>query len=540
MTNNTEEPGAEPEMPAKRGGGLSFRSISRSAAILTGAAAGVQVVGIIREVFVAAQVGLSSGYDALLIALVIPTTFAGVLTAGTVTALVPAYLEVRSAGGVEDARRLAGAITFWVGSSGLAIWLLLEAFGATAIAIAGPGLAESGRTAAVSYLHILAPLAFVSAITAILSGICQAEEQFKVIATASFAGATANLVITLMLWQSLGLEALAVANLIGPLTSGIVLALAAMRSSTLPRLTVWTTREQLSTFAGHAAPLTLSSAILQVNGVVDRAIASLIGPGAVSALRYADVLVRTPIGAISPAWSTALYPSLVRLVHEGASGLGSATSRALRYVLAAFVPIAVLTIAVAPLAVSVGFGRGAFDQAGVARTAEAVAAFAPLLVVTMCYPPFTGALNARRRGGVLLAGGVMNVVLNLVLDVVFGLTLGAAGVALASSLTGILVLIFFAGRVARTEADFVLAPISRTVLLSLAASLPVALPIALVCWLGFVPSGLVPGLLALALFGAMGLLAYGLIALRLGLEEARDAAALLAGWWSRRRGAARV
>ena len=89
---------------------MSFRSIGRSALILTGSAAAVQVIGIIREVFVAAQVGLSSDYDALLVALIIPTTLAGVLTAGTATAMVPAYLEVRSGRGLDAARRLAGVL----------------------------------------------------------------------------------------------------------------------------------------------------------------------------------------------------------------------------------------------------------------------------------------------------------------------------------------------------------------------------------------------------------------------------------------------
>jgi putative peptidoglycan lipid II flippase len=524
------------ESPGGDGPGISFRSISRSAAILTGAAAAIQVLAIVREVFVAAQVGLSTGYDALLIALVIPTTFAGVLTAGTVTALVPAYLEARAQRGVDAARRLAGVLTFWVGLCGLAFWLLLEAFGSLAIAVAGPGLDAAAKSTAVAYLHVVAPIAFVSAITPILAGICQAEERFKVIATSSFAGAAATLATTLGLWPFLGLGALAVANLVGPITSGIVLAAAALRSSIAPRLAVWTTREELATFARHAAPLTLSSAILQVNGVVDRAIASLIAPGAVSALRYADVLVRTPIGAISPAWGTALYPSLVRVAQEGAAGLGSATSRALRYVLAAFVPIAVLTIAVAPIAVAVGFGRGAFSPADVARTAVAVAAFAPLIVVLMCYPPFTGAFNARRRGGVLLAGGVMNVVLNLTLDVVLGLTLGAAGVALSSSLTAIVVLVFFAWRLARSERDYVLRPISRTLALSLAASVPVAIPIALLSWSGVVPGELAIGLLALILAGVFGMLGYVLIARRLGLDEARDLARLVATWVRRRRG----
>ncbi len=539
MTGKPGAPSEDPASPAPTEATLSFLSIGRSAAILTVAAGVVQVIAVVREVFVAAQVGVSSDYDSLLIALVIPTTFAGALTAGTVTALVPAYLEARAETGREDARRLVGAITFWVGLCGIAIWLLLEAFGPIAIGVAGPGLDAPGRAAAVDYLHIVAPLAFVNGILAILAGICQAEERFKALATSSFAGATVTLAVTLLLWEPLGLGAVALANLLGPVTYGSVLAVAAVRASIAPKLTVWTTREQLSAFVRHAAPLTLSSAILQVNGVVDRAVASLIGPGAVSALRYADVLVRTPIGAISPAWSTALYPSLVRVAHVGGSGLGGATSRALRYVLTVFVPIAALTIAVAPVAVAVGFGRGAFTADDVALTAGAVAAFAPLIVVTMCYPPFTGAFNARRRGDVLLLGGILYAALNAGLSILLGLTLGAAGVALASSVTAVLGLAYFARRLTAVEHDFVLSPIWRTLLLAIAASIPVAVPIGVICWLGFVSGGLVVGLTALIAFGSIGLLGYLAIALRVGLEEAGSLAQLVARAWSAMRPARR-
>jgi putative peptidoglycan lipid II flippase len=530
--------GVEPS-PAGGGGGISFRSISRSTAILTGAAAATQVLAIIREVFVAANVGLSSGYDALLIALVIPTTLAGVLTAGTITALVPAYLEARGKDGVEAARRLAGAVMFWIGLCGLAISLGLVLVGPVAIAIVGPGLGAPEREAAVSFLHIIAPVAFVSAVTGILTATCQAEERFKVLAISSLAGATATLVATIVLWQPLGLAALAIASLAGPLCNGGVLVSASLRSGRAPRLTVWTSREELSTFARHAAPLMLSSAILQLNSVADRAIATLIGPGSVSALRYADVLVRTPIGAISPAWSTAIYPSLVRVAKEGRTGLGNVTSRALRYVLAAFVPISVLTAAVAPIAVAVGFGRGAFTADDVMLTAQAVAAFAPIIVVAMCNPPLTGALNARRRGGTLLLAGVFNVVLNVVLDVVLGLAIGAAGVALSSSLTAIVVLFYFARTTARSEDDFELRPIGRTAGLALAASLPFGLAIAVLAWSGVVPMDLAPAVAALVVFGVVGIAGYLALASRLGLSEATLLLDAVAEAIGRRRGAPR-
>lgn len=514
--------------------GLSFRVIGRSATILTGAAAVAQLLGVVREIFVAAEVGLSAAYDALLIALILPTTLAGVLTASTVTAMVPAYLEARQGYGREQARRLAGAIGFWVGTGGLLVWLMLEAFPMVAIAIAGPGLSPTSRVSAIGYLHIVAPLAFVSPISAVLYGVCQAEERFGAVALSALGGAATTLVTTLALWQSLQLGALAVGSLLGPIVGAVVLLAATLRASIAPRPTPWTSREEMAGFLRHAAPLTLSGAILQINLIADRAIASLLAPGAVSVLRYADVMVRAPIGAISPAWGTALYPSLVRVALQAGPGLASATERSIRYVLALFVPVAALTIAVAPVAVAVGYGRGAFGALDVSRTAQAVAAFAPLIVVLMCSPALTGALNARRRGDVLLAGGVLGVLLNVTLDVLLGSWLGATGVALASSITSVIVLVFFAWRLSRSESTFTVVPIARTLRLATLASLPIALPLAALSWSGLVPSGTFAGLVALVAFGVLGLLGYLIVALRLGLDEARDVRQLGREWRARR------
>ena len=395
--------------------GVSLRAVGRSALILTGAAGVVQVIGIARELFVAAQVGISSSLDALLIALVLPTTLAGVLTTGTVTALVPAYVQTRDLEGRLKGRLLTGAISVWVGLAGLAVAIALELFAPFAIAIAGPGLAAGPRNEAIGYLRLLAPVTFVAAVSGVLYGVLQAEERFAAIAAATFAGAATTLGAILVLWSSLGLGALAVGNLLGPIVVGGILLAASVRASISPRPTLRTSRQEFIAFVRHAAPLTLSGAILQINVIADRAIASLLAPGAVSALRYADVLVRTPIAAIGPAWGAALYPALVRLARDTSSSLSDATDRSIRYAISIFVPIAILTVAVAPVR-RCGVCTGVHSIADVDRTARVVAAFAPLIVILMVSPSLTGALNARRRGKVLLIGGILSVILNVALD----------------------------------------------------------------------------------------------------------------------------
>lgn len=509
-------------MTEPRDEGLSLRAVGRSAMILTGSTAAIQVLSIARELFVAAKAGISSDLDALLIALVLPITLSGVLTTGTVTALVPAYLTARHARGADAARRFAGLVLVWVGVGGLVLFVALELLAGVAVTITGPGLSPAGHESAVLYLRLLAPLAFVAAVSGILYGVCQAEERFAGIAWSTIAGAVTLFASVVLLWDALGLGALAVGNLLGPVVAVGVLLVTSMRAEAVPKLAIRPSGPELGAFLRHAFPLTISGAILQINVIGDRAIASLLAPGAVSALRYGDVLVRTPISAITSAWSSALYPALVGSARSGVgSGIGAATARATRYVLAVFVPIAALTAAVAPIAAAVAFERGAFGVLDVDRTARVVAAFAPMIVILMIQPVLVGALNARQRGRLLLAGGMLNVVLNIALDVAFGVCFGVAGVALASSVTTTIVLIFFARRLARAEEGLELRSLARTGAVATLASLPPAILAAALAWGGVVPPGILPGLLFLIAVGALGLLAYAAIAAWIGLAEAR-------------------
>lgn len=513
---------------------LSLYSVGRSALILTGGAVAAQVLGIVRELFLAAQVGASAQLDALLIAMVLPAALPSILISGTVTALVPAYLEARQRAGPREARRLAGTILVWVGIMGALISIVLAAFAGVGVALTGPGLSPASQAEAVGYLQLLAPIAFVTAVSGILLAVCQAEQQFLAISVATFAGPAATLVVMLALWDVEGLRGLAIGSLLGPIVVAVILLASMIRASLVP-LPVIRPEGRLGPFVRHALPLTFGAAILQVNIAADRAVATLIGPGAVSVLRYADVLVRVPVGAIGPAWGSAIYPALVRSnLSDSVGTLATDVQRTLRYATAVFVPVALLTIAVAPLAVNLAYGRGAFSADALASTAGAVAAFAPLLLILMVSPILTGAHNARRSGRVLLAGATLNVILNTFLDVVLGFTLGVVGVALASSIASTIVLIFFTRRLTTSETAFEPRPVARTLILAIVASLPVTLVAAALCWTELRPTDFVPGILALVGVAILGSLGYLATAIGLGMEEPRTLVRLAADSIARR------
>ncbi len=232
-------------MTSGTGGALSLYSVGRSALILTGGAVAVQVLGIIRELFLATQIGATAQLDAFLIALVLPLALPSVLTSGAVTALVPAYLEARHASGPIEARRLAGTILVWVGLAGAAIWIGLVVLADPVVSVTGPGLSAQGHAEAVAFLQLIAPIAFVTAVSAILFAVCQAEQRFVVIALAGLTGQATTLAILLLFWDRVGLQSLAIGTLIGPIAVAAIILVAMVRDRDPPlsrcsgRLAVW-------------------------------------------------------------------------------------------------------------------------------------------------------------------------------------------------------------------------------------------------------------------------------------------------------------
>ena len=349
--------------------------------------------------------------------------------------------------------------------------------------ITGPGLDDQAQAVAIGYVPLLAPMLVFSAVAGLMAATFQIHDQMRSIAIAWLLGPAASVVITVVLWDKLGLTALALAMTAQQVVTVLVMIVLALRLSILPRITLRADRAESSRFIRHATPLTISASALQFNLLTDRAVGTLIAPGAVSALRYAQGVISLPMNAIGPAWTAAIYPALVRASLLGESQtFGQAVAGALRYVTAIFVPIAVATAALAPVVVEVAYGRGAFDERASVLTAAALAGFAPLIFLTMANSVLTGAHNARQRGVFLMMMGFLDAIMNAVLNVGLGLMIGVAGIALSTSITMGVIQFIKAWRLGTFEEGFPLAGLLVTSVQSLVASLIVAIPIAAIAW----------------------------------------------------------
>jgi putative peptidoglycan lipid II flippase len=398
-----------------------------------------RLLGFVRDMMIAAMLGTGPVADAFFVALRLPNLFRRLFGEGAFNAaFVPAFSGMLAAEGHPPARQFANetlaVMAFWLG----ALTIAGEIFMPQVMDVLAPGFREyPGKFAlAVTFSRITFPYLLLICLAALVSGVLNGLERFTA-ASASYV--LFNVVsIAFLLWLTPHVPTAGHALAYGITVSGVAqlgLLLWAARRAGMPlhlprpRLT-----PQVRVLLRRMVPGLVGAGVTQLNLAMDVIVASLLPPGTVSVLYYADRVQQLPLGVIGTAVGTALLPLLSRQVRAGEAAASTATlNRAIEYGLFLTLPAAVaLGVSASPV-MSVLFQRGAFGAHSVQLSALALSAYAiglPAFVLVKVVAP---GFFARADMATPVKIGVTAVALNLAMNVVFNLSfiLTGFGVVLA-------------------------------------------------------------------------------------------------------------
>jgi len=190
-------------------------------------------------------------------------------------------------------------------------------------------------------------------------------------------------------------------------------------------------------------PVLLSGVVASGGLLVDQSMAAMLAAGSVSALVYANRFVSVVLALLAGAISTAIVPPISRLIaHREWPGCRATLRTWALSTAAVSVPIAAALIACAHPLVTIALQHGAFGSRDTAVVARVLAMFAiqiPFFAVSRVFYRF---LIAMLRTDLVLYCGVINLVLDIVLNLVLMRRYGVAGIALATSLWTVSTFIF--------------------------------------------------------------------------------------------------
>ena len=491
---------------------------------------GSRLLGFARDILIAALAGTGGVADAFFVANKLPNMFRRLFGEGAFNAaFVPEFTGLLASEGHEAAKGFAqqaiSVLAFWL----LGLTVLGEIFMPAVMHVMAPGFTEEpGKfQLAVDLARITFPYLILICLAALLSGVLNGLDRFAAAAAAPMLYNLCSIAAMIGLTRYVPTVGHALAW--GVSTAGVAqLALlvwatrrAGMRLAIpRPRLT-----PAMRVLLRRMGPGLVGASAMQLNQVVDVIVGSLLPPGAISLLYYADRVNQLPLGTIGAAVGTALLPMLSRQVRGPDPAVAVATlNRALEYALVLTIPAALALIVSGYPILAVLFQRGAFTLGSAYLASQSLAAYAlglPFFVLVKVLAP---AFFARGDTAMPVRIGMGTLVLNFALNLALFIPLQHVGPALATSLAAI----FNVGALAvvlHRRGHLVADRRLRRRLPRIALS---ALAMAATLWLvqhrAFDPAAIAGGLrwAALAALVGAGLFVYGAAGLALGAFDGRE------------------
>jgi putative peptidoglycan lipid II flippase len=396
-----------------------------------------RVTGFVRDVAIAAIMGIGPLADAFVVALRIPNHFRAIFGEGAFNnAFVPTYSRVLETDGAPAARSFASRIT--------TLMLLVQAVLLVAalaampwvVTLLAPGFpADPAKFAlAVTLTRITFPyLLFITLVT-ILSGVLNAHQRFAAAAAAPIL-LNVSLVTALavaFLFPSAGHAAAYGVAAAGVLELVLVFA-AAKRAGVAPGLERPRLDPVMRGFFWILGPAVIGSAGVQLAMFADTIIASFLPTGAVSSLYYADRLYQLPVGVIGIAAGTVLLPEMSRRIAAGdVAGAHGAQNRAVGFTLALAAPFLVAFLVVPDLIMAALFQRGAFDTQAVQQASAVLTAYALGLPAIVLIRSAVASFYAREDTRTPLFASLAAVAVNIAAKLVLTGPYGVVGLALGT------------------------------------------------------------------------------------------------------------
>jgi putative peptidoglycan lipid II flippase len=398
-----------------------------------------RVTGFVRDIVLAAVMGVGPVADAFVVALRIPNHFRAIFGEGAFnSAFVPSYARLLEREGAPAARGFAGRISTLM----LIVQALLLAVALAAmpwvVTLLAPGFpADPAKyDLAVTLTRITFPyLLFITLVT-ILSGVLNAHERFAAAAAApvllnvSLIGALA----LAFLFPSAGHAAAWGVAAAGLLELLLVWA-AARRAGIAPGLERPRLDPPMRGFFKTLGPAVIGSAGVQLAMFADTIIASFLPTGAVSSLYYADRLYQLPVGVIGIAAGTVLLPEMSRrIAARDDGGAHAAQNRSVGLTLALTAPFFVAFLTLPDLIMAALFQRGAFDAEAAQRAGAVLAAYAVGLPAVVLIRSAVASFYARQDTRTPVIASLTAVAVNIALKVVLTGPFGVVGLALGTAL----------------------------------------------------------------------------------------------------------
>jgi putative peptidoglycan lipid II flippase len=381
-----------------------------------------RILGFARDLVIARAFGAGIYADAFFVAFKLPNLLRRLFAEGAFSqAFVPILAEYRNQRGHDETRLLLDKVATLLTLILAAVGLLGVLAAPALVWISAPGFQSDPAKfdITVSLLRITFPYILFISLVALAAGVLNTWSRFTLPAFTPVLLNVAMILAALLLAPLFDPPILALAwgVLLGGALQLAIQIPALSRLGLLPRFNLDMRDPGVRRVLTLMAPAALGVSVAQISLLINTIFASFLETGSVSWLYYADRLMEFPTGMLGVALGTILLPSLAKhYADKSPDEYSRLLDWGLRLTLLLAVPSAVALAVLAVPLIATLFHYGAFGDADLWRTREALLAYAVglpgLILVKILAPGFYARQNIRTPVKVaiftLLATQVMN------------------------------------------------------------------------------------------------------------------------------------
>ncbi len=423
------------------------RAVARWAMLIGSATLVSRILGFIRDVIIARLFGIYIYAQAFVIAFRIPNLFRDLVGEGAANAaIVPVLTEYSIKRSKEEFWEITNVLLNLL----LVILSVITFFGVLfaplLVRLIAPGFMSSPEKleVTINLTRIIFPYILLIGLAAYAMAVLNSLKNFAV---SAFAPCLLNIsIIIFALLFGEGTKGLATGILVGGILQLAVQVPVLYKKGFHAKLAMHFKHPGAIQVGKLMLPRLASSSIYQLNNFVDSifgSLAAIVGDGGVAVLYFSYRLIQFPIGIFSNSLAQAILPTFsTQVLEENQENLKVTLSWGLRIVFFVMLPATVIFMVLADRLVFTLFGGGKFDLASGLLTANALfyysiglSAYAGTKILQSCFFALKDTVTPTKIAFLAL---IMNIMLNAIL--MFPLKIG--GLALATSISGIISFFF--------------------------------------------------------------------------------------------------
>jgi len=354
------------------------RNVSRAAGVVSFFTFLSRILGLVRDMVIAAFFGTGMVADAFVVAFRIPNLLRRLFAEGSLTiAFIPVFTEYLTKKSKEEAFEMARVILTLLSLILAVVTLLGVIFAPWVVRLQAFGFGTSGEQYELTVLltRITFPYIFLVSIVAFFMGVLNSLRRFAAPAAAPIFLNVGIIGAAYLISPYFQEQAVGVA--IGVIIGGIIqvgLQIPWVLKEGMKLFPDWQSRHPAIKQIGLLMlPTVFGSAVYQLNNFIGTLFASFLAKGSVSSLYFADRLVQLPLGVFAISIATALLPSLSTHASEkDFNGFEKTLNHSLRLVFFIALPATAGLIILGNPIIQVLLERGDFNASSTQMTNQAL------------------------------------------------------------------------------------------------------------------------------------------------------------------------